>query len=95
MLQLDGDGDRAQAAENLLHEIDNLAVLLHEVKEQIDKIEAAADAIGDAILTRIPEPRRAPRKSSLNRQPKGATRLRTVPPRAPQIRAPHIDDARP
>jgi hypothetical protein len=39
--------------EELLTEIDNLAVLLHRVREQTDKIEAAADAIGDSLLNRL------------------------------------------
>lgn len=38
-------------AQELLKEIDNLALLLHEVKKQTDRIEAAADAIGDSILS--------------------------------------------
>ena len=40
----DADSTRMEA-EELLNEIDNLALLLHEVKRQSDKIEAAADAI--------------------------------------------------
>lgn len=40
-------------AEVLLNEIDSLALLLHEVRKQTDRIEAAADAIGDAILSAL------------------------------------------
>ena len=45
-------GKRIQV-EELLTEIDNLAVLLHQVRVQTDKIEAAADAIGDSLLNRL------------------------------------------
>jgi len=40
---------RAQA-EKLQRELDRLALLLNEVKRQTDKVEAAADAIGDALI---------------------------------------------
>lgn len=46
------DSKRLQAKQ-LLNEIDNLALLLHEVRKQTDRIEAAADAIGDSILARL------------------------------------------
>jgi hypothetical protein len=54
VLKLSGyvNGKRVRV-EELLKEIDNLAVLLHQVKLQTDKVEAAADAIGDAILNRL------------------------------------------
>lgn len=45
--------DKRHQAEQLLNEIDSLALLLHEVRRQTDRIEAAADAIGDSILTRL------------------------------------------
>jgi hypothetical protein len=87
--------DRSQssqiAAKELLHEIDNLAVLLHEVKRQTDRIEAAADAIGDAILNRLDTARvtamsgaRPPRRT-LSMQPKVSARLRTILPRLSEI----------
>jgi hypothetical protein len=70
----DADGTRMEA-EELLNEIDNLALLLHEVKRQSDKIEAAADAIGDAILSRFDDAQpvgnsRLSRRSILSMQPK-------------------------
>jgi hypothetical protein len=34
-------------------EIDRLALLLHEVKKQSDRIQAAADAVGDALFSRM------------------------------------------
>ena len=46
-------GNSRMGAEELLTEIDNLALLLHEVKKQTDRIEAAADAIGDSILSHL------------------------------------------
>ena len=51
-----------------------LALLLHEVKKQSDKIEAAADAIGDAILSRLDDGHpvassRLSRRSILSMQP--------------------------
>lgn len=68
-------------AEQLLNEIDNLALLLHEVRKQTDKIEAAADAIGDAILSQLGKDgklssgaARANRRSVLSIQPKSSSR---------------------
>ena len=52
-LHLVGAGNSRMDAEELLKEIDNLALLLHEVKKQTDRIEAAADAIGDSILSHL------------------------------------------
>jgi hypothetical protein len=40
---------RAQI-QHLRTEIDRLAVMLFEVKSQAEKIQAAADALGDAVL---------------------------------------------
>ena len=69
----DADSARMEA-EELLNEIDNLALLLHEVKRQTDRIEAAADAIGDAILSRLDDApvasSRVSRRSILPMQPK-------------------------
>ena len=70
----DADSTRMEA-EELLNEIDNLALLLHEVKRQSDKIEAAADAIGDAILSRLDDApqaasARVSRRSILPMQPR-------------------------
>ena len=70
----DADSTRMEA-EELLNEIDNLALLLHEVKKQSDKIEAAADAIGDAILSHLDDVHpvassRLSRRSILSMQPK-------------------------
>jgi len=84
------DGD-SLGAEELLDEIDNLALLLHEVRMQTDRIEAAADAIGDAILNRLDTTRatsasgsRTSRKT-VTIQPKTSPRLRTILPRAADI----------
>lgn len=83
-------------AEALLNEIDNLALLLHEVRKQTDKIEAAADAIGDAILTRLDPGRktlgdvsRTTRRPVLSIPPKNSPRLRALQS------APQMNDARP
>lgn len=70
----DADSTRVDA-EELLNEIDNLALLLHEVKRQTDRIEAAADAIGDAILSRLDDAdpvasSRLSKRSILPMQPK-------------------------
>ena len=73
---------KREDAEGLLREIDNLAVLLHEVKKQTDRIEAAADAIGDSILARLDaEPlKRLPLRgrSPVSIADKTAARLRSV-----------------
>ena len=61
------DGKRAQVAE-LLTEIDNLAVLLQQVRVQTDKIEAAADAIGDSLLQRLHTDTTTPAASRRNTQ---------------------------
>jgi len=87
----DGTGSSQLSAEELLDEIDNLALLLHEVRRQTDRIEAAADAIGDAILNRLDTSRatstsvsRTSRRT-LSIQPKTSTRPRTLLPRAAEI----------
>lgn len=36
--------------QQLQHEIDKLALLVNEAKRQSDKIQAAADALGDAVF---------------------------------------------
>src|SRR5215469_14143192 len=82
----DADSARMEA-EELLNEIDNLALLLHEVKKQTDRIEAAADAIGDAILSRLDNEKISPvtsptRQSALPIQPRTNQRLRTMPARS-------------
>jgi len=82
----DADNSRIEA-EELLNEIDNLALLLHEVKKQTDRIEAAADAIGDAILSRLDNEKISPvtsptRQSALPIQPRTNQRLRTMPARS-------------
>ena len=82
------EGARREQAELLLNEIDNLAVLLHEVKKQTERIEAAADAIGDAVLSHLdvsaePSVRpHAPRKTATVMPIRTAARLRTSLPRA-------------
>lgn len=43
---------RAQA-DHLQKELDHLALLLDEVKRQTEKVEAAADAIGDALISQL------------------------------------------
>lgn len=43
---------RAQANQ-LQKELDQLALLLDEVKRQTEKVEAAADAIGDALISQL------------------------------------------
>jgi len=78
----DADSARMEA-EELLNEIDNLALLLHEVKRQTDKIEAAADAIGDAILSRLDDDHpvassRVSKRSILSMQPKNVRLSHTL-----------------
>lgn len=74
------NGKRVQV-EELLTEIDNLAVLLHQVRVQTDKIEAAADAIGDSLLSRLGSDGAAPMASRRNAprvestQPDGPVRM--------------------
>ena len=43
---------RAQA-DHLQKELDHLALLLDEVKRQTEKVEAAADAIGDTLISQL------------------------------------------
>ncbi len=40
-------------AERLQNELDHLALLLDEVKRQTERVEAAADAIGDALISQL------------------------------------------
>ena len=42
--------DRLRRAEELLKEVDSLALLLEEVKRQSQRIQAAADAIGEEVF---------------------------------------------
>jgi hypothetical protein len=82
-LAITDHGAREQA-EELLEEIDNLALLLHEVRKQTDRIEAAADAIGDSILSRLAtETRlnaaRVTRRALMPANARAAARLRVVP----------------
>jgi hypothetical protein len=86
----DGNSSSQIATEELLDEIDNLALLLHEVRKQTDRIEAAADAIGDAIL-RVATARavtasdsRVP-KRMVSSQPRTSPRVRTMLPRVSEI----------
>lgn len=44
------DTDRLRRAEELLKEVDSLALLLEEVKRQSQRIQAAADAIGEEVF---------------------------------------------
>ena len=82
---------RREQAELLLNEIDNLAILLHEVKRQTDRIEAAADAIGDAVLSHLDGARiqeldsRNLKKNALILQMKSGSRLRTLLSRSPDV----------
>jgi hypothetical protein len=48
------DPDKIRRTEELLKEVDSLALLLDEVKRQSEKIQAAADAIGDAVFDVFP-----------------------------------------
>lgn len=48
------DSDKIRRTEELLKEVDSLALLLDEVKRQSEKIQAAADAIGDAVFEVFP-----------------------------------------
>ena len=91
LLKFAHTSDSPMEAEELLNEIDNLAVLLHEVRKQTDRIEAAADAIGDAILTRMGTGRttstagsRTSKRTAVPVQAPTSPRLRTLPIRAAQ-----------
>ena len=42
--------DRLRRAQELLKEVDSLALLLEEVKRQSQRIQAAADAIGEEVF---------------------------------------------
>ncbi len=46
---------RQAQARQLLKEIDKLALLLYETKRQSDRVQAIADAMGDAILGNLEE----------------------------------------
>ncbi|HTT20546.1 MAG TPA: hypothetical protein VMG82_16470 [Candidatus Sulfotelmatobacter sp.] len=85
------NGNRMEA-EELLNEIDNLALLLQKVRKQTDRIEAAADAIGDAILAHLgadrtgsPRVQRSSRRSVLSIAPRMSARLRILPSRASKL----------
>ena len=91
LLKFAHTSDSPMEAEELLNEIDNLAVLLHEVRKQTDRIEAAADAIGDAILTRMSfgratatAPSHSTKRTVVPIRSRTSARLRTPPIRASQ-----------
>ena len=87
VLNFAGAGNSRMEAEQLLNEIDNLALLLHEVKKQTDRIEAAADAIGDSILSHLNN-KRAPMENlsaAKAQASRSNPRLRTMPSRAMQL----------
>lgn len=44
------ENDKMRRAEELLREVDSLALLLEEVRRQSARIQAAADAIGDEVF---------------------------------------------
>lgn len=44
------DSEKIRHAEELLKEVDSLALLLDEVKKRSERIQAAADAIGDRVF---------------------------------------------
>lgn len=80
-------GSSRMDAEELLNEIDNLALLLHQVKKQTDRVEAAADAIGDAILSRLDKtkPPHANSRAAKAKETRSNMRLPTMPSRAMQL----------
>jgi hypothetical protein len=92
LLKFAGPGSARIEAEELLNEIDNLALLLHEVRKQTDRIEAAADAIGDAILSALGgEAGSLPslpagRRSALSMPSRPNARARTAVARATNVR---------
>jgi hypothetical protein len=45
-----GTNPRQAQIRHLQHEIDKLALLVNEAKRQSDRIQAAADALGDSVL---------------------------------------------
>jgi len=59
--------EKLRRAQELLQEVDSLALLLDEVKKQSEKIQAAADAIGDEFLSNF----RTPRGSALSAEGPG------------------------
>jgi len=59
--------DKIAQAQELLQEIDELALLLHEVKKQSERIQAAADAIGDSLVE-VLSPRTDSRATGGNRK---------------------------
>lgn len=48
------ESDKLRRAEELLKEVDSLALLLEEVKRQSARIQAAADAIGEELFEAFP-----------------------------------------
>jgi len=65
--------EKLRRAQELLQEVDSLAVLLDEVKKQSEKIQAAADAIGDEFLRNFRTPRK---RQGVNTGPKLIARSR-------------------
>jgi len=45
--------NRQAQLQQLQNEIDKLALLVNEAKRQSDRIQAAADALGDAVLLKL------------------------------------------
>ena len=48
------ENDKMRRSEELLREVDSLALLLEEVRRQSARIQAAADAIGDELFEDFP-----------------------------------------
>jgi hypothetical protein len=57
------ENEKPRRAQELLQEVDSLALLLDEVKKQSEKIQAAADAIGDEFLRNFRTSRLKPQAS--------------------------------
>ena len=51
------ENEKLRRAQELLQEVDSVALLLDEVKKQSEKIPTAADAIGDEFLRNFRTPR--------------------------------------
>jgi len=66
-----GKGLNRQAQlQHLQNEIDKLALLVNEAKRQSDRIQAAADALGDAVLLKLEGIRPASNGEKRNRMRK-------------------------
>lgn len=82
-------------AQRLLRELDQLALLLDEVKRQTERVEAAADAIGDALIRQLDavSTKAGRGKSAMRAGAKANTRARVLHPFPESLSSPDLNRA--